>query len=113
MSLPRKRVVLIVVIAVAVFLYAGFNLWVFRYARSGKPQETYKGLTLPKQGDTLTETVSETPTPRPTGPGQYACSPEGICNLYGKEQRAQYCTTTYADSFCLDQCGNKNNLCTK
>ncbi len=51
--------------------------------------------------------------PRTTGQGNYACSLEGVCNVYSDEARKQYCTTTFADNRCLDQCGNESKRCTK
>lgn len=95
------------IIALCVLLYAAFNLWVYRFAINGKASSP---TTL---WQTVTSSPSPTPTPRPTGPGEYACSPEGDCNVYSNEMRRQYCTQTYADSRCLDQCGDKNKLCTK
>lgn len=99
-------------------------------------QAVLKGDSLPKQGVTFiglgsnsgtppssahpgkpavtpTPTLTPSPTPRPTGPGQYACSQEGVCNVYSDAMRSQYCIKTYADSRCLDQCGKKENQCVK
>lgn len=112
---PKK----IALIAGAVILYAFLNVWVYKRFALPKPQKTYKGLTLPQQGETFSNSQhaaprpTPTPTPRPTGPGVYACSPEAACNLYSDTMRESYCTTTYADSLCLDQCGDKAKQCTK
>lgn len=113
---PRKAAV----IAVAVILYAVLNVWVYRWVTSDRrAPKNYQGLTLPKQGETFSDSKSATPrptptpTPRPTGPGVYACSPEAACNLYSDAVRQQYCTTTYADSLCLDQCGDAAKRCSK
>lgn len=128
---PRSRFG--VIVTVGVLLYATFNVWVYQYSSGNAPSPkalwqtvtksttSFPGLTglnpVKKQGSTLPESSSPpptlTPTPRPTGPGSYACSPEGTCNLYGDAVRTQYCTKTYADSLCLDQCKDKSKQCTK
>lgn len=108
-------------VAIAAILYIAFNVWFYFFTTSGglktNPVGTYKGLTLPKQGETFSKpkalTPSPTSTPRPTGPGDYACDPYGQCNLYSDAMRSQYCTRTFADSLCLDQCGEKTKQCTK
>lgn len=137
MNFPHRHKILFgIMVCVGIIVYASFNVWVYRHATSSK---VLKGDSLPfkdqgkPQGVTLTPVIpanagiqntitptptptptsTPTPTPRPTGPGQYACSPEGACNLYGDEVRTQYCTKTYADSKCLDECGKKENQCAK
>ncbi|MEK7141013.1 MAG: hypothetical protein AAB800_00535 [Patescibacteria group bacterium] len=121
-SFPRRHKILFGFIAtIGVLIYAAFNLWFYRYSTSGKapsPKAVWQALkddTPPRRGVIFTETVTpaSTPTPRPTGPGQYACSQEGVCNVYSDAARTQYCTVTFADSRCLDQCGTKENQCKK
>lgn len=140
-SFPRRHKILFgIIVAVGIIVYAAFNVWVYQYSKSGKApsldairQAVLKGDSLPfkaqgkPQGDTfpsvipanagiqstITSTPSPTPTPRPTGPGKFACDPLGNCNVYSDEMRRQYCATTYADSRCLDQCGDKENQCKK
>ncbi len=72
---------------------------------------------VPGQPETRTSaptpTATPTPTPRPTGPGHFACSAEGDCNLYSDEARKQYCSVTYADNRCLDACGDPATRCRK
>lgn len=108
---PKK----IALIAGAVILYAFLNVWVFRYATSSRQPEgasTQQSVVAPQAREQKLA-ATPTPTPRPTGPGVYACSPEAVCNLYSDAMRESYCTTTYADSLCLDQCGDKAKQCTK
>lgn len=66
---------------------------------------------------TIPSTPSQIPTPtptaRPTGPGPFACSPDGTCNRYGEDARKQYCTVAFADSLCLDNCDDTSKRCTK
>ncbi|MEK9143029.1 MAG: hypothetical protein AAB481_00145 [Patescibacteria group bacterium] len=128
----RHKLLFGVIVTVGILLYAAFNVWVYQYSTSGKGSSSpavirqavtspgagfnvLKGNSLPKQGVTFTGTpaATPTPTPRPAGPGQYACSPEGTCNVYSDGTRKQYCTTTYADNRCLDQCGDKEKQCKK
>jgi hypothetical protein len=53
------------------------------------------------------------PTPTPLqGPGPYACDPIGICSHY-KDAKGAGCPKTYADSHCLDECGDKKVQCPK
>lgn len=98
-----RTVGFLVAASLGVLFLVGFNIWFFRYAKNSKE---LKGDSLPKQGVTFTDS-------RPTGQGEYACSPAGDCNLYSNEARKAYCTQTYADSSCLDQCGDNTKLCTK
>ncbi len=108
---PRKAAVL----AVAVILSAGLTVWVLRFATSGRapsPIRARQSFPSPTTDDRK-PTATPTPTPRPDGPGDYACAPEGVCNLYSDEVRNQYCTTTYADPGCLDACGDAAKRCTK
>lgn len=117
-------------VTIAAVLYIGFNIWVFYFSKSGglktNPAATitekiksFGGLRLDKSPKSslpkspAAPLPSPTPTPRPTGPGVYACDPYGQCNLYSDEMRKQYCTVTFADSLCLDQCGEKTKQCTK
>ncbi|MBI3955788.1 hypothetical protein HY339_00875 [Candidatus Gottesmanbacteria bacterium] len=115
----RRRIALVILAVVAGILYLAGNVWLFLRVR--KPQPT---VPVPaairrfyeqekKSADTPTPMATPTPTPRPTGPGKYACSAEGDCNLYSDEARRQYCTTTYADSLCLDQCADPATRCGK
>lgn len=128
------------IIAVAVLLFAAFNVWTFQWAKSGKapspeallqtiipPRQSFQRLNPATQGLTLPDPnsppvipnsppvipASPTPTPRPTGPGEYACDPYGVCNRYENAARKEFCTVTFADRFCLDQCGEKEKQCKK
>lgn len=108
------------IVAVGIIVYAAFNVWVYQYSKSGKassPAAIRQAVTAPGASFNVLNTrfglPTPTPTPRPTGPGSYACSPEGDCNVYSDAARTQYCTRTYADSRCLNQCGTKENQCVK
>lgn len=120
-----------VTVFIGVLLYAAFNLWVYKYSSGNAPSpkalwqtvQTVTGLNpVKKQGSTLPESgltigtpqpPTPTPTPRPTGPGEYACDPYGVCNKYSDEARKEFCTVTFADSQCFDQCGDKTKQCKK
>lgn len=112
---PRK----VAIVAAAVIVYAALNVWVFRYATSGRvasPMEAIKSGGFPSAAPKALETkptATPTPTPRLTGPGTYACSPEGVCNLYSDQMRKDYCTQTYADALCLDQCADPAKRCSR
>lgn len=110
--------------------YGLFNFWVWRYTKSGKaPSPTKIWQTVKERGagfggfqgesrgriPTPTPRLSSgtpTPTPRPTGPGEYACSAEDDCNLYSDEMR-KGCPVTFADSQCLNSCGDPAKRCPK
>ncbi|GEM_PF-3368601 len=116
-------------------LYIAFNIWIFFFSKSGGLKTNLVGNVTermksfgrlretpsaplgtsqsPKSSSPQRPTPTPTPTPRPTGPGDYACDPYGQCNLYSDEMRKQYCTKTFADSLCLNQCGEKTTQCTK
>lgn len=119
-----------IIIVISVFAFAIFNVWIFsqsskknnassletirQSAASSDP--TKRVATFPSDDGSKripTTIPTATPTPRPTGPGNYACSPDGACNSYSNEMRKQYCTITYADNLCLDQCKDKSKTCTK
>lgn len=113
---PRKAVI----VAVAVIVYAAVNVWVYRVATSGRasspstaPIRVDTDKSLAPQARDVKPTATPTPTPRPTGPGTFACSPEGVCNLYSDEMRKTSCTTTFADTLCLDQCTDSTKRCSK
>lgn len=124
MSFLHRHILIIgILIFVGLLLYAAFNLWVYRYATGGNaplPREVWQKVTKSGAGfqavtglNPATPSSSPTSSPRPNGPGSYACSPNGTCNVYSDEIRKQYCTTTYEDNRCLDQCEDKSKLCTK
>lgn len=110
-------------VAIAAVLYIAFNVWFYFFTTSGgfktNPATTItekiKNFGALRESSSTPErpTPSPTPLPRPTGPGVYACDPYGQCNLYSDAMRKQYCTITFADSLCLDQCGEKTKQCTK
>lgn len=138
-SHPRRAAV----IGAAALAYALLNVWVYRYATSrgaSSPMAAIQSFFTKKLPDAIKSggfpdssapirvdtgksiapaageakrKATPTPTPRPTGPGVYACSPEGVCNLYSDEMRRQYCAKTYADPLCLDQCADRANQCSK
>ena len=56
-------------------------------------------------------TATPTPAP-PLGPGPYACDPQGICNHYA-DAVGIGCPKTYADPYCLGECGDTNVRCPK
>ena len=68
---------------------------------------TTSGAPLPASG--FDPTLTPTPTP-PAEPGQYACTPNGICNSYGNPEAAG-CPVTYAQSNCNNACGDPGNRC--
>lgn len=110
----------VAIIAIAVIVYAAVNVWVYRIAtsrrttqRSEAPIHVDTDTSLAPQRRENKPTATPTPTPRPTGPGKFACSPEGVCNLYSDEVRKTYCTQTYADALCLDQCADPTKRCSK
>lgn len=129
--LHRHKFIFGIIVTVGVIVYIAFNLWVYRSATGGNTplrKEVWQKVTKSGAGfQTVTGLNPATPfssppaeqdpaprdTPRPTGPGSYACSPEGTCNVYNDETRKQFCTTTYADNRCLDQCGEKEKQCKK
>ncbi len=135
MNLPElfhKKLVLLALTVVGLLLYTGFNVWLFQ-TNQKKPavtnQTTNQGASQQasgflnglseKQGNQATSTgqtspysPTPTPTPRPTGPGRYACDPNGICGDYGDEQRKS-CPVTFADRYCLDSCGDKTKWCSQ
>lgn len=117
--LHRHKLFFVVVILVGILLYAGFNFWIYRYAKLGSAPSP----------EALLETVSNkgagfggfqgkaqgripTTAPRPTGPGSYACDPLGNCNIYENPEEIG-CPKTFADSRCLDSCGDTNVQCPK
>ena len=60
----------------------------------------------------VTNTISTTtPTPRPTGPGQYACSIGGDCKIWNPKIQKENCTTTFADDKCMDKCSDISIRC--
>lgn len=115
----KKRIVIGGIIIIAVVLYSGFNIWVYRLAKSGGAPQSEKILqpiTGKGAGFGSFQRESEghipTLTPRPTGPGPFACSPDGACNSYGEEMRKQ-CPITFADYRCLDTCDDASKRCGK
>lgn len=56
-------------------------------------------------------TSTPTPTPPPQGPGQYACSAWGDCKEWDSQIQKVNCTVTYADRYCLNQCGDVSKRC--
>lgn len=114
-------------VAIAAVLYIAFNVWFYFFTTSGwlkinpvttitEKIKSFGGLQKtqsPKSSSPQRPTPTPTPTPRPSGPGAYACDPYGQCNLYSDAMRKQYCSVTYADSLCLDQCGEKTKQCKK
>lgn len=127
----RHRLLFGLVVTIGVLVYAAFNVWVYQYSKSGKatsPSALWQTITASRagfgvlKGDSLSNSSpaptpspspTPTPTPRPTGPGEYACDPYGVCNRYGDAARLEFCPVTYADSLCLDQCGDKEKQCAK
>lgn len=111
----------VALVAIAAVLYIAFNVWFYFFTTSGGLKtnpittitEKIKSFDSPKSSSPQRPTPSPTPTPRPTGPGAYACDPYGQCNLYSDEMRKQYCTVTFADSLCLDQCADTTKRCIK
>ncbi len=107
----KSKWVIVPIVIIGVFFYVVLlNIVIkkFMFTKTEAPRKAVQ---------TFEKSVDVVPTPTPekplTGPGDYACSPEGMCNLYGDNQRTQYCKDTFADPFCLLQCGNKAKQCTK
>lgn len=123
---PHHGIIFWSVVAALTIGYGLFNFWVYRWATSGKapsPKEIWQKVTTLSEGfselkapssSPIIPTSSPAPTPsvRPTGPGSYACSAEGDCNLYSDEMR-KGCPATFADSRCLDSCGDTGKRCKK
>ena len=68
---------------------------------------------VPTPTPTPTPTVKPTPTPTPTPtpiPTQFACSPQGICQIY-YDPVFSGCPVTYPDPSCSDACGDPANRC--
>lgn len=107
-----------IVIILGIFSYGvlstknGFGLGIFD---KGSGEETQGGSTVPTSNKTEPTSVSVTsPTPRPKGPGTYACSPSGVCNEYDDPKKEDYgCPVTFADRFCLDSCNDLGERCAK
>lgn len=51
-----------------------------------------------------------TPTPTTQFGGNFACTPGGVCNLYGNPQ-AQGCPISFPTVNCNNQCNNQANRC--
>ncbi len=114
----KHRVTLITLAVVAVILYAGFNVWLYKgmiiNENSSFPATATGSMRKNEQrtgSQLLTPVPTPTPTPRPTGPGQYACDPVGQCKIYSDDVRVEKCPVTYADLHCLDQCGDTTKRC--
>ncbi len=53
---------------------------------------------------------TSTPAQTPIQPGGYACAPGGYCNSYS-DPIGSGCPVTFADQFCMNQCGDPANWC--
>lgn len=108
----RHRVVLIALAVIVGILYLLGNVWLY-FRTTKNPQTNIRpSINQAVEPEVQSRPVpTPTPTPRPTGPGPYACAFEGACNIYSDEVRVQKCTVTYADSYCLDKCGDPAKRC--
>jgi len=109
-ALQEKKTIFIIVGIVIFISYIGINISVWTLAKNS--QKKVKSVTSAFPTPSPTAGPTSTPTPRLTGPGTYACDPIGICNSY-KDAKGAGCPKTYADSGCLDECGNANVRCPK
>lgn len=94
-------------------LNSGFSgLEIFKESPGGSTQEATTE--PPSTGPESTSVSAPSPTPRPKGPGTYACSPAGVCNEYADPKKEEYgCPVTFADRLCLDSCNDVAKRCTK
>lgn len=110
--------------------YIAFNIWLFRSSIFGSntvntvqsiipsresptPTQNIPALLTPLSSKPSLPTAPNTPIPTAAplqGPGRYACDPLGLCNDYSDEMR-KFCTTTFADRHCLNQCGDQTKWC--
>lgn len=122
----RSRRVIVSMVVIATLLYAGVSFIVVKRLAGSKAGQNFSLPALFGKDQAPTSTPAyptdeygrrvSVPTPTPTpakGPGVYACSFEGVCNLYGDKERASYCKETFADPSCLGQCANKEKRCTR
>ena len=120
----HHRVMLIIFAVVSGVLYITGNIWFYFYvtgrvffpaAITGFMRKTGALLPTDDAGTSFTSEVKMLPTPtttpRPTGPGTYACDPVGQCKIYSDDVRKEKCTVTYADLHCLDRCGDATKRC--
>jgi len=109
--ITQKKTVFIVAGILIFMSYIGINIGIWKYATKTNPSAS-----IAQQRDhsvTLSSTSTPIPTPTPLqGPGPYACDPLDICSHY-KDAKGAGCPKTYADSGCLDECGDKKVQCPK
>ena len=118
LSLFRRQPAMIGLVVVLLILL-GLGVWYFLYPKEGaslfgiQREQTSTETPGDETGEFLISPTSS-PTPRPTGPGTYACDPNGICNEYDGPEKPEYdCPKTFADRFCLDSCEDLTVRCKK
>lgn len=87
---------------------AGYN-----YGISSGTVVLAPGVPTPTPSPTPTTKPTPTPTPTPTpAPTQFACSPQGLCNIYA-DPVFSGCPVTFPDDTCNNACGDPANRCTQ
>ena len=119
---PRNRRTLFLLVGVFVaVLFVALNVWVYIQATKQRVPPIVslpRGSMNPDVRSSATQKTlvisfpsSLSPTPTPLqGPGEYACDPLGICNLYA-DPIGKRCPKTFADSMCLGRCSDKSIQC--
>lgn len=104
---------LVIVLGILTYAFLSTNGGFFGLGSSKEDtQEVFTGPAPTKPAPT--SIVETSPTPRPKGPGTYACSPSGVCNEYDDPKKEGYgCPVTFADRFCLDSCSDLAKRCAK
>lgn len=111
-KVPNKRF-LVTAIVSAVLLALTVSLVVYFYSR-GLPKFYQSNKSLGQITPTPKSTATPIPSPTPaTGPGPWACDPLGTCSRYNDSSVTSGCPKTFADTNCLNQCGNKAVQCSK
>ena len=80
----------------------------YNYGISSGTRVLAPGVATPTPTPTPTPSVPP-PTPTPTGT-QWACAPQGTCNVYA-DPLGSGCPFTWADKDCSNQCDNPANRC--
>lgn len=99
---------------VIVLAFSGYWIFTHRTTNDTLPiDETALEQPLPNSLPTKATKAlpATTPTPRPTGPGPFACSSLGSCKIWNTQIQKDNCTVTFADNNCLDQCGDITKRC--
>ena len=114
-SKPDKGIPIFILVILFVIVIG--SLFLFRYIlqkSTDRPVNTTDINLEPgnrNQEPTTPPSLTPTPTTRPTGPGQYACSALGSCKDWDLQIQKENCTVTFADRNCLDQCSDTTKRC--